>query len=744
MRSLLLEQLPLEKLGEFLTGLSENGFFKHNQSTIIMFIFNKKLIVLIALPGLLFPQSHAQPGIPHTAPAGHSSAAIVTDGMSYQGLQDPNHTSANSGSSAAGTYSTTPAFYTVGLFLNDTTQAFAGYTLFAPGHNTMTYLINNDGRKVHEWTASTNKPGHSVYLLENGHLFRTCEIQGPLISGGGRLEEYDWDDNLVWQFNYSTSNYTQHHDAKKLPNGNVIMLVAEKKTLAEAIAAGFNPNNFQPEVTQKGYMLPDCIIEVQPTVPSGGNIVWEWHVWDHLIQDYDPAKANYGVVNAHPELVDCDGDHHKINMLWNHMNCIDYNPALDQIAVSVRGNDEVWIIDHSTTTAQAASHTGGVHGKGGDLLYRWGNPLTYGRGTINDEKYFQQHDVEWIKAGLPGAGDIMCFNNGITRSYSTVDEITPPVDANGDYTLAAGSTYGPSSLTWTYQGAPPSSFYAHDISGAQRLPNGNTLIDVGTSGTFFEVTSAGVVVWKYINPTTNTGPVTQGDTLLPDPNSPDETMNAVFRIYRYAPGYPAFTGRTLTPGNFIEIYPDSVQFLIEGLYNSSGTLRQAQDENGSHWSYPAADKIDVELHDATNYDNIVYTAYDVFLNVNGIAAFAVPSAYHDNYYLAIKHRNSLMTISATPVSFASGKFNYNFTTQATKAYGSNQEMMSDGKWAFYSGDVNQDEIIDGSDLSNAGNLATLAAMGYLPEDVNSDGLVDGSDLSIIENNAVLAIGVITP
>ncbi len=447
---------------------------------------------------------------------------------------------------------------TMGLFINDTINSFKGYTLFAPKHNTMTYLIDNKGRKCHEWTASNYAPGQSVYLLENGDLLRTCMVQGGLGSGGGeggRIEEYDWNGNLVWQFDYSTDNYTQHHDIKRLPNGNIVMLVVEKKLYAEVIAAGFNPNNFQPEIQQKGYMLPDCIIEIQPTFPVGGTIVWEWHVWDHLIQDYDPAKSNYGVVNAHPELVDCDGDHRALPLFWNHMNCIDYNPALNQIAMSVRGNSEVWIVDHSTTTSQSSGHTGGVHGKGGDLLYRWGNPLTYGAGTVTNQKYFEQHDVEWIKPDCPGAGNLMCFNNGVNRNYSSIDEITPPVDINGNYTYVSGSAYGPSSLTWTYVATPPESLFAHDISGAQRLQNGNTLIDDGPLGTFTEVTPAGEIVWKYINPVDNTGPLWQGDTIPHDPTHPDETMNSVFRVYRYPPDYAAFAGKDLTPGAVIEFYP---------------------------------------------------------------------------------------------------------------------------------------------------------------------------------------------
>ncbi len=450
---------------------------------------------------------------------------------------------------------------TMGILINDSALTYKGYTLFAPKQNTMTYLINNEGRLIHEWTASKYPPGQSVYLLENGHLLRTCMTQGNLGTGGGeggRIEEYTWDDSLVWSLDYSTSTCMQHHDIKKLPNGNIIMLVVEKRSYNEALAAGFDPSKFQPEVQQKGFMLPDCIIEIQPTYPSGGTVVWEWHVWDHLIQDFDPLKSNYGVVSTHPELVDCDGDHRNLPLFWNHMNAIDYHSEFDQIAMSVRGNSEVWIIDHSTTTAQSASHAGGNRGKGGDLLYRWGNPLTYGAGTTANQVYSEQHDAEWIKPGRPGEGHLLAFNNGLSRSYSSIDEISPDVDLSGNYALNPGSAFGPANLSWTYVADPPESLFAHDISGAERMPDGNTIICAGPSGTFYEVTAAGQVVWKYINPVTDTGPLTQGDTIPHNPVRPEETMNSVFRIYRYAPDYSAFTGRDLTPGDFIERYTNGI------------------------------------------------------------------------------------------------------------------------------------------------------------------------------------------
>jgi hypothetical protein len=449
---------------------------------------------------------------------------------------------------------------TVGLMTNNTAKVFSGYTLFSPKQYTATYLINNEGRLIHKWTNSIYPPGQSVYLLENGHLLRTCMTTGKLSSGGGeggRVEEYDWDGNLIWELDFSTETYMQHHDIHILPNGNIIMLVIEKKTYADCIAAGFDPSKFQPDIAQKGMMVPDYIVEIKPTYPKGGTVVWEWHTWDHLIQDFDNTKLNYGTPSQHPELIDCDGDKRNLPAFWNHMNSIDYNATFDQIAVSVRGNSEVWIIDHSTTTAEAAGHTGGTRGKGGDLLYRWGNPACYGAGNSSNQRYYEQHDVEWIPAGNPGAGNMTCFNNGLGRGgvYSTVDEFTPAVDASGNYSITAGSAYLPANFTWTYQGTTAAPLYSENISGAQRLPNGNTIICSGTIGRFIEVTTSGEIVWEYICPVQQNGPITQGVAPDADAARADETMNSVFRVYKYPVDYAAFTGKTLTPGDYIEIYP---------------------------------------------------------------------------------------------------------------------------------------------------------------------------------------------
>src|SRR5690606_18664083 len=153
---------------------------------------------------------------------------------------------------------------------------------------------------------------------------------------------------------------------------NILLIAWEYKTEMQATQAGRDPSLPGP-----GYLYPDHIVEVQPDyVNGGGEIVWQWHVWDHLVQDFDPTKDNYYGPNGvaeNPQLMNVNyvstfDEGASPGEDWTHANGIDYNAELDQIALSVREFNEIWIIDHSTTTAEAAGSTGGNSGRGGDLL----------------------------------------------------------------------------------------------------------------------------------------------------------------------------------------------------------------------------------------------------------------------------------------------------------------------------------------------------------------------------------------
>ena len=402
-----------------------------------------------------------------------------------------------------------------------------GYSLFQPMWDRKTYLVNNIGNIVHTW-ASLFPISQAAYLLENGNLVRTSLVaHSTLLHGGvqGRIEILDWNGKQIWMYEYATKKYCQHHDVEILPNGNILLIAWEVKTAKEAIAVGKNPNQLF------GFEFwPDHIIEIKPSGLSDVAIVWEWHVWDHLIQEYDPTKDNFGVVEDHPELID-------INYAgtiadWNHINSIDYNEQFDQILLSVKMFNEIWVIDHSTTTQEAAGHTGGRYGKGGDLLYRWGNPEAYQAGDSSDQKFSGQHAALWIEPGYLREGNILVFNNELEGQgglYSSVEEIEPPIDEYGFYEHTPGTAYGPDEQCWRYTTPNPTDMFSDICSSVQRLPNGNTLICSASQGLFLEVTNEKDIIWQYNNPYPSWF-----------------IQKSVSEIIRYPPNYPGLQNLKLS------------------------------------------------------------------------------------------------------------------------------------------------------------------------------------------------------
>ncbi len=449
---------------------------------------------------------------------------------------------------------------TLGLKQNDPGTC-PGYTLFSPQKTRRIFLIDNKGRPVHTWQASILPVGAPA-LLENGLLFRGANLYNPVFRNGGRVEMLDWDGNVIWQFDYSDSLYCHHHAAIVLPSGNVLILAFEFKTYDEAVAAGRDTAKLG-----QTNLWPEHLVEVDPATDS---IVWEWHLWDHVIQDYDSTKENYGVVGDHPELVDLNffqlsGAAGKAD--WIHANGLDYNEAFDQIMISAHNFGEAWVIDHGTTTEEAAGHTGGRHGMGGDLIYRWGNPMAYRAGDSTDQWLFGQHSTHWVRDGLNGAGHIMVYDNGWGRldtlSYSRIVEFVPTSDSNGFYPQPGpGEPHGPAEPCWTYVGDPVTSFYSRNGSGAQRLPNGNTLICEQRNGRFFEVMADTSIVWCYVNPVTDTFSYYQGDTVPFDARGQDR-LNSTGRSPRYPLDYPGLQGRELVPGYPLERYGDPPVGVVE-------------------------------------------------------------------------------------------------------------------------------------------------------------------------------------
>lgn len=239
--------------------------------------------------------------------------------------------------------------------LNNTTNTNnvseeTAYVLYNVSRSRTVNLMEMGTRQiVHTWSCDKNPAYHAGYLLENGNLLRSAEAINMDITGGagGIVEEIEWDGSVVWSFEYNSSQVRLHHDIAPMPNGNVLMIAWEVISESEAAAAGrTNPSE----------LFVDHIIEVEPTGPTTGDIVWEWHAWDHLVPpgasaaDY-PGRLDVNLGSSQP-------GPHGSGTDWIHINAIDYNPELDQIVIGSHTLNEFYVIDHSTTTAEAAGSTG--------------------------------------------------------------------------------------------------------------------------------------------------------------------------------------------------------------------------------------------------------------------------------------------------------------------------------------------------------------------------------------------------
>lgn len=425
---------------------------------------------------------------------------------------------------------------TLGLQFNSEASQ-QGYTLF--GNNETTYLIDNCGYVVNDWQ-SEYKAGHGMYFFENGTLLRQGAMSGNFDAGGrgGIFELFDWEGNIIWTIQIAEENLHTHHDMALLPNGNFLCIAWERYTEQEAQKKGR---------IYEGEVWSERIMEIKILPNNNYEIVWEWSIWDHLIQDVDSSKPNYGVVRDNPNRLDINyiGENGNTSGNWLHANAIDYNEKLSQIVFSSRLLSEVYVIDHSTSTAEAKTSEGGRYGKGGDILYRYGNPQVYQNGTEENRQLSGPHSISWIPEGYSNAGNFIVFNNEyIAGQQSRIQVFESPANENGFYKHEPNKGFGLDTLIRTVL---LDGLYSDILSAVQALPNGNLLITEGRSGNYFEIDSNDNVVWHYINPVNRNGaPGIQGS---------EPRFNMVFKAERYDSNFLGFAEKNLSRKAPIEISP---------------------------------------------------------------------------------------------------------------------------------------------------------------------------------------------
>lgn len=443
---------------------------------------------------------------------------------------------------------------TVGTVLLDESRSLEGYTLYTPNKQSTTYLIDNCGEIVHFWLDGPMAGiGADQYVLEDGSLliakYDSEVTTEPSIGAGGSggiIEIRSWDNDLKWRYIIRDSLQMQHHDVHMMPNGNILAISYDRYYLESIVSMGFDTSSYD-----QSELWPDKILEIDT---STNEIVWQWKAWEHLIQDHDITKANFGVVSHNLQLIDINYQDFSFGRQdWMHSNSLDYNPELDQILLSVRNFQEVWIIDHSTTIEEASTHSGGNSNRGGDLLYRWGNDHAYKKGNSEDRIFFNQHDAAWLDEEFHSVSEyynmISVYNNFVNSEYS-IGVIINPSFLDNEYVLEDGC-FLPNVLFKAVSHPDTSKQFSGAASNFQLLSNGNFLLHAGRQGRTMELTADEEPVWEYLVPMRNGIAINQGEMI-------EISENFTFSGRKYDKDYIGFLNRDLTPQGHIELMPSDL------------------------------------------------------------------------------------------------------------------------------------------------------------------------------------------
>lgn len=389
-----------------------------------------------------------------------------------------------------------PSIYPTGVTRYDPAKAYNSYVLFA-GQDKKTHLIDLNGNEVHQWPYDGFP---SVFLDpqlvggKKGHvLVQTAGATGGRAnnSESQALAELDWDGKPVWQWGgaktqdayagngtstdasgYGTS-IRQHHDWRRLPNGNTLILV-----------------NYVIPVTgfKAEKLLEDAIYEVNPK----GEVVWKWAAYDHF-NEYGFSEASLKIIRE--SLTRNDKTLPFDYLHFNNMSVVGPNKWFD--AGDVRFHPDNIVVD-----SREANFIAIIDKKSGKIVWRIGPDYEPSASATKlprpVDQISGQHDAHIIAKGLPGEGNLLVFDNQGTAGYPSVRLTTQP----GSRVLEIDPVK--KEIVWQYTGSnsgrPNYTFYSSYISSARRLPNGNTLIDEGMNGRFFQVTNKGEIVWEYISP----------------------------------------------------------------------------------------------------------------------------------------------------------------------------------------------------------------------------------------------------
>ena len=404
--------------------------------------------------------------------------------------------------------------YPTGTTIYDPDRAWNGYTVLSPLSTPAVIVIDMNGTVVKRWDDFNNSAGGPARVLPGGVVVAASGARPPH-QESLELIQRGFDGDVLWRFSRNEEITTrdgktiwsarQHHDwqrdsfpagyyspesTPRVDGGNTLILTHTTRT--------------QPNVADVP-LEDDRLIEVSWT----GDIVWEWVASDHIDELGFAADAREVIKEARAF------NKGRGSFDWLHVNSATYlgpNRWFDE-------GDTRFAPNHVIISSREASLLA-IVARDGQVVWRLGPDFSASPELRRIRQIIGQHHAHFIPKGLPGAGNLLVFDNGGSSGYGFATPIAP--DGRGAFARATSRVLEINPVTlelvWSYTNAR---FFSTNISGAQRLPNGNTLITAGAGGRMFEVTGDGDIVWEYMYP------------LFSGPNM----SNAVYRAYRLPYGW---------------------------------------------------------------------------------------------------------------------------------------------------------------------------------------------------------------
>ena len=399
--------------------------------------------------------------------------------------------------------------YPTGTTIYEPDRAWNGYTVLSPLQTQAVLVIDMNGNVVKRWEGFNNSAGGPARVLPGGFVISASGARPPY-QESLELIQRDFDGNVIWQFS--------RNEQIKTPEGSTIVSARQHHDWQrESFPAGYYSPESTPAIEGGSTLILTHTNRTQPKVAEvpleddrlievswNGDIVWEWVASDHIEELGFAADARKAIKAAQ------GFNKARGSFDWLHINSAHYvgpNRWFDQGDTRFAPNN---VIISSREASLLA-----IVGRDGKIVWRLGPDFSESKELRAIRQIIGQHHAHLIPKGLPGAGNLLVFDNGGASGYGFANPIAP--DGTGAFVRATSRVLEINPVTlelaWSYTNPR---FFSTNIGGAQRLPNGNTLVTAGAGGRMFEVTREGAIVWEYMYP------------LFGGANS----SNAVYRAYR--------------------------------------------------------------------------------------------------------------------------------------------------------------------------------------------------------------------